>query len=452
MRLPNVGKPSFPYSLLYWSVYLYFNVYYKKFTVIGRNNIPAGKPVIFAGNHQNALMDALSILFAAHGKVVFLARADLFKKKMIARILFFLRILPVYRIRDGISSMGQNEESFRKAAEVLKSGTPLALFPEGNHAGFKRLRSLKKGICRIAFMAEESAGFNLDLHIVPSGIDYSNYSDPGTQLLVKYGKPIRVADFIPVYRENPQKALSMLRDKLSEAMEPLMINISNEEEYDTYVDTCKVLVPHLIRQRKIRNTHHQRLLLEKEVIARLDETLPLDPEATEKLHIANKSYKDLLAKFGLRDWILRKPDRKFPAFLLDILITFILLPVNLYGLAINFLPYKLPLLFSKKVKDEVFHSSIHFGIGMLLFPIYHLILLIIFSLIVSSFWVKFLFAISLPLSGIFTFYYYIHLLKLGGKLRYFWLKLFERESFNELFEKRKALFHQLSQILKYPNL
>ena len=69
MRLPNVGKPSFPYSLLYWSVYLYFNVYYKKFTVIGRNNIPAGKPVIFAGNHQNALMDALSILFAAIGKV-----------------------------------------------------------------------------------------------------------------------------------------------------------------------------------------------------------------------------------------------------------------------------------------------------------------------------------------------------------------------------------------------
>ncbi len=449
MKLPNVGKSSFFYSLLFWSVYLYFNVYFRRFSVTGRNNIPAGKPIIFAGNHQNALMDALSILFAARGKVVFLARADLFKKKYIARILFFMRILPVYRIRDGISSMGQNDATFKKAAEILRAGTPIALFPEGNHAGYKRLRSLKKGICRIAFMAEEQAGYNLDLHIVPSGIDYSNYSDPGARLLVKYGKPIRVADFIPQHHENPQKALSLLRDKLSEEMEPLMINISSEEDYDTYMNACKIFVPAILRKLKIRNNHHNRLLQEKEVIFRLGQAEKEYPLAFESLRNGLQIYNKLLYQYGLRDWLLRKKKMPFLSFALDLFISLLLSPIYFYGLIINYIPYKLPLLFSRKVKDPVFHSSIHFGTGLVIFPLFHLILLTIFSLLTKGILLKIAFAISLPLSGIFTFYYYIHFLKLGGKFRLLWMKLFEKYFLEDIQEKRSSLLLQIYTLLKY---
>ena len=57
-------------------------------------------------------MDALAVLFTHNGQPVFLARADIFKKKMIAAILYFLKILPVYRIRDGFSSLKANDEIF----------------------------------------------------------------------------------------------------------------------------------------------------------------------------------------------------------------------------------------------------------------------------------------------------------------------------------------------------
>ena len=91
--------------------------------------------------------------------MVFLARADIFKKKFIAAILYFLKILPVYRIRDGFSSLKGNDEIFTKTIDVLKNKNGLVILPEGDHSGFRRLRQLKKGICRVAFQSDEATDF-----------------------------------------------------------------------------------------------------------------------------------------------------------------------------------------------------------------------------------------------------------------------------------------------------
>ncbi|NVO19017.1 MAG: 1-acyl-sn-glycerol-3-phosphate acyltransferase [Bacteroidetes bacterium] len=447
MLLPNVGKPSFFYTLVYRSVSLYYRLYYRSFTIIGRENIPRDKPVIYAGNHQNALMDALSILFAANGRVAFLARADMFKKKPIAAILFFFRILPIYRIRDGISTMGQNEASFKMAAEVLKNGTPLALFPEGNHSDTKRLRTLKKGICRIAFMAEESADFSLDIHIVPAGIDYSNYSDPGARLMVQYGKPIKVADFVPLYRENPQKALSALRDSLSKSMSPLIVHIANEEYYPEYLAICNLCRQSYLKKKGEANTHPNRLKADQDIISSLDKKLNSSAPVFEAFRGENKVYQELLEKHGLRDWLVQK-NKVMPVLLfLNLLASLILLPVHLYGLLLNYLPYKLPTRLTRNVEDHVFLSSLHFGIGLLLFPIYYLLVLAIFCLFTKGLLIKFLFGLSLPLSGYFTFHFYIHLLKLRGKLRFLILRLTNKPQYHRIIEARQNLVNRINEII-----
>ena len=126
------------------------NIFYRKVIVLGLDNIHPDDHVIFAPNHQNALMDALAVLFTHKGQPVFLARADIFKKKIIASILYFLKILPVYRLRDGFNSLKGNDEIFNKTIDVLKNKNGLVILPEGDHAGFRRLRQLKKGICRVA--------------------------------------------------------------------------------------------------------------------------------------------------------------------------------------------------------------------------------------------------------------------------------------------------------------
>ncbi len=56
---------------------------------------------------------------------------------------------------------------------------------------------------------------NLNIKIIPVGIEYSNYSRFRQVLTVVYGKPIEVSEFHQLYRESPEKALNELRTRLS---------------------------------------------------------------------------------------------------------------------------------------------------------------------------------------------------------------------------------------------
>jgi len=175
MGKENIEKYSARYALLKtFAGFWHNNVFYRKVIVHGRENINPDHHLIFAPNHQNALMDALAVLFTHKGQPIFLARADIFKRKSIAAILYFLKILPVYRIRDGFSSLKSNDEIFSKTIDVLKHKNGLVILPEGDHSGFRRLRQLKKGICRIAFQSDEATGYNLKIKIIPVGIEFSN--------------------------------------------------------------------------------------------------------------------------------------------------------------------------------------------------------------------------------------------------------------------------------------
>ena len=118
MGKENIEKYSARYALVKSIAGFWHNsVFYRKIIVLGLENINPDHHLIFAPNHQNALMDALAVLFTQKGHLIFLARADIFKKKLIAGILYFPKILPVYRMRDGFSSLKGNDEIFLKTID-----------------------------------------------------------------------------------------------------------------------------------------------------------------------------------------------------------------------------------------------------------------------------------------------------------------------------------------------
>ena len=111
-----------------------FKQFYGEYIVLGKENIPNEGPVIFAPNHLNALMDALAIhsISPDHYATVFLARSDMFKKKVVANLLTFAKIMPAFRIRDGIENLGKNAEIFDRCVEVLETNNAMGIMPEGN--------------------------------------------------------------------------------------------------------------------------------------------------------------------------------------------------------------------------------------------------------------------------------------------------------------------------------
>ncbi len=115
MGKSNIERFSKRYAVLKSILKIWHNnFFYRRVIVLGRDNIDPNDNLIFAPNHQNALMDALAVLFTLKGQPVFLARADIFKKRFIASILYSFKLLPVYRIRDGFGTLKENDDISKK--------------------------------------------------------------------------------------------------------------------------------------------------------------------------------------------------------------------------------------------------------------------------------------------------------------------------------------------------
>lgn len=380
----NIEKKSIGYSLLYYLLLPWHNyLYYRNIHVLNKHNIPDEGSVIFTPNHQNALMDALALLFNIKRQLVFVARADIFKKKSIASILYFLKILPVYRIRDGFDSLKNNKETFDKTADVLKAGNGLVILPEGNHAGFHSLRPLKKGFARIAFQTEEANDFKLNIQIVPVGINYSNYHKIGENLILNFGPAIKISDYKDLYFNDQPKALKKIREDLSIAISKVMIDIKSKEHYQTYENVREIYSTFyantsIDNEPKLIKTFHS----DQKLVDKLYDFETKNPEEFVKLKMTINEYCILLDKEKISPQVFNVWCSNTIKILIKSVGLLFLSPIYVYNLIFNFIPFQISKSSSKILKDEQFQSSFKFVVSFLVFPVsYILELMLMYSLI-----------------------------------------------------------------------
>jgi len=413
MGRENIEKYSKRYALLKSVVRIWHNnFFYRRVIVLGRDHLNPNDNLIYAPNHQNALMDALAVLFTLKGQPIFLGRADIFKKKSVASLLYFIKMLPVFRIRDGFSSLKENDETFDKTVDVIKSRSGLVVLPEGNHLGFRRLRQLKKGICRIAFQADEKTGNKLPIKIIPVGLEYSNYQRYRQVLTVVYGKPIPVSEYREIYKEKPEIALNQLRDRLSEEMKKIMVHIDSEEDYDAINELRAI-----INERYSDNLRFPKLFRDKILIEKLNRIREKNPELYREICKLSSNVKEKSKQLNIDYRLLRKKKHSLFRLLTGIVGMVLTFPLFLYGNIFNLTFLDLPNLPTAKIKDEQFHSTVKYGISLLLMfiftPLYFILSLIIFS----PFWVSLAVFLTLPFSGLFTWHYFLWIHRIRGGFR-----------------------------------
>jgi 1-acyl-sn-glycerol-3-phosphate acyltransferase len=440
MGKENIEKYSARYALLkYVAGFWHNNVFYRKVIILGRENINSDHHLIYAPNHQNALMDALAVLFTNNGQLVFLARADIFKKKVIAAILYFLKILPVYRMRDGFSSLKGNDEIFTKTIDVLKHKNGLVILPEGDHEGFRRLRQLKKGICRVAFQSDEATGFNLKIKIIPVGIEFSNYSRYRQVLTVVYGKPIEVSEFFESYKKSPERALNELRNKLSMEMKRNMVHIESEEDYEAIDELRSMINGKFSDDIKFPKLFRDRILINKLNLLKTSDPSAYQRICTLSLEIKNKAkalntdYRLLEKKKHPLGWLI--------AGIIGVIITF---PLFIYGNIFNLTFLEIPNLQIRKIRDPQFHSSIKYGVSLLLAFVFLPLYLILSLIIFSSWWLGCLIFLTLPLSGLFAWNYNLQFRRIMGGFR---IRSFIKEK-NKDFDSLRRNHHELFDLVE----
>lgn len=374
------------YNLLSPLVQFGTRCHYQTFVVRGRENLPTDGAYIIAPCHQQALMEPLAVLNFAPKPPVFLARADIFAQPTVRAILTFLKILPVYRIRDGRDNLSKNDAIFEKSRNVLLDGYPLCLMAEGRHNDRHQLLPLVKGMFRIAGETQRKLG-DYPLYIVPTGIDFDNYERPYANLVVNIGKPIAVQPFMATFESNEPVALNQMREALTQALLPQMHDIRSKEHYDEIYTLCRALNK---RQRKAsgwRNSAWNRFRVRQMLSNKYDAMEREGDGRFETLMARSRDYAERCRKlhFSVRTVPERWSLLATLAALLGVagvVAAMVAVPAVRWVVLFLLLCFPMPFLpthhvTQKIIKDPQFRSSINFGIRFFLTIIYTIVIAIV---------------------------------------------------------------------------
>jgi len=420
------------------------NAFYKRDKVVGLENIPKDKPVIFAANHQNAFMDPILISISLTTPTAYLVRADIFKKKIIAKMFAAVNMLPIYRERDGVNTKIANESTFNDCYDILSKNRPIIIFPEGNHGKFKNLRSVKKGFARIGKGAEVKYGDDLDVQVIPVGLNYSDHVNMGAEFLLIYGEPIDLSDYVKSLDD--ARGLNKITTKLSQEMSKVMIDIQDLDNYQ-YINEMLIVFDQEIREKYAQGSNDlmDKFNAQKQFIAKAENWLNIkgakEPSLYEEKMI---SFRSDVEKQGLRYWLFKQ--EKHNTFL-SIIGLLLFLPIHLYGMLNNYIPYKLPVNFVKKIKDKQFHSSLKMALGVFSFLILWPLQIAIVGLLTDNgIWMYY--AASLPVSAWISYHYWIRLIKTQGQMKYNKLSTSKSDVFNSLKGKYNELVSEFKIIVE----
>lgn len=167
-------------------------IYCRKVIINNRELLKEEGPLLLAVNHPNSFFDAviLDTLFAR--PLYSLARGDAFAGRRISRILKALKILPVYRTREGVENLTENYKTFTACRDIFQQKGIVLIFSEGLCINEWHLRPLKKGTARLAFSCWNE---QIPLKVLPVAVNYSSFRKFGKNVFIRFGTMIVRQDF-----------------------------------------------------------------------------------------------------------------------------------------------------------------------------------------------------------------------------------------------------------------
>lgn len=222
----------FVYKITRVVIKLLLHVYFGKIEINGLSNIPKNKPVLFLSNHQNAFLDTILIATDCNRSPYFLTRSDIFKNNFLSKIFSLFKMIPIYRIRDGVDALKNNSRTFDLCSDLFKEDKSIVIFPEANHNLKRRVRPLSKGFTRILITALEKYP-DLDIYLVPVGLNYKNASKFPDGVSIFYGKPILLKD--SYLSEDGRLLKNRVVDIVFERLKSLTTHIENEDKYEATI-------------------------------------------------------------------------------------------------------------------------------------------------------------------------------------------------------------------------
>ena len=101
-------------------------------------------------------------------------------------------MMPIYRISEGKENLDKNDETFEKCSQVFRDKGQVLIFSEGLCTNQTRLLPLKKGTARLALQTWNEG---IDVTVIPTALNYDQFTTTGKRIVLNFEAPIRKEDF-----------------------------------------------------------------------------------------------------------------------------------------------------------------------------------------------------------------------------------------------------------------
>jgi 1-acyl-sn-glycerol-3-phosphate acyltransferase len=434
------------YNILKTISNLALKVYFRKIHIEGKELLPEDGPFLIVANHPSSFLDPISIAVNVKPKISFLAKGIMFKNKIIASLLRGLNMVPIYRAEDNPKMLNKNSEVFKACYKKLGKKGVIMIFPEGTSEMERRLRKIKTGAARIALGAEKEHDFNLNLKIVPVGLNYTKSSRFRSEAFVNFGKPIDVSEYFESYRSDEVSAAKKLTEQIEEEIRALMVAIDKEEHDELVEQVERIYKTTLVKQEPNETKVVADLKSSQAIIEAISYFQITDPELFDSMAEKIDNYFIKLKRLNFSDKSVEKNMKKknvLSEILKSSLALILGFPLWLLGFLASYIPYKLPRIVALAITDsEAFYGALLMSLGTVFFMLFYSIEIIGFWYLSHQPFLTLLFGILLVLSGFYAIYY-----ARNARRLYFNFKLYtNRHLFDRLIVERKQLIQDFETL------
>ena len=339
---------------------LVVTTFFRDVTVKGVDNLPDSGPVIFTPNHPNALVDPLLLFFLPPVyKICFVAKAPLFKIPLLGWIMHKMHAIPVVR-RFEANGEVDYKAFFSSCVDSLGAGNSIAIFPEGISLPQPHMTTMRTGAARLFFMARER---NIDVRIVPVGLNYEYGSIFRTSVVVWVAPQLDTKDLVEKHKEFPQIAVRELTERIRNNLEEYVFQTENFQDRE-----LMLLLERIYSEEKNSDQWSERFERLKQFEVGFNALKGPCVSEIESLREMLSRYKKLTTSLeGMYDSAVDNTKGSLKQFLLVLTGS----PFAGLGWLLNILPYQLCNLIVKHIKryDKAKAATYKVVYSLLLFPL-----------------------------------------------------------------------------------
>jgi hypothetical protein len=270
-------------------------------------------------------------------------------------------------------------------------------------------------------------------------------------VLVSFGPPVPVTPYLDAYREDPVKAVEALTTAIQWAMEGEVVHVERIEMSDLVRAVEELyrgeLARELMEERGLGPRQVDLVRLSRAIVDAVSHFRARDPERVERLWQGIQSYRALLAEYRVKDEAVRaRLERRAPRQRIRRGWEAVAgLPFFVYGASVNALVYWGPRWVARRMsRKETDYATWRLLASIVAYPVFWSLETWLVWRLAGARWAA-AFALSLPVSGVLAYRYWVGAGRLRSRLRFGALALTREHAARRLVAARQAILAELER-------